>query len=562
MTAAVQRTTIPNRRTILILLCGLAWAFMVYLPALRFGFAEIDDPLVILHTPFIRSLSFATVRMAFSTFDPENYIPLTFVSYQVDWLIGGGAPGIFHLTSIVLHLLNSVLAYAVFRSLGSNDRVAVTGALLFALHPLAASTVVWLTARKDLLSAAFTLASWLLFLRYARTRSRVDICLSVALFACALLSKATVALVPLAFFLVDRSMAPRTDARQVPLRTAVPFAILSVIFIIIARIGKSALLRHIPWGDILLMAPRTIVYYLRAFFVPLHLTYTAPAATPPSLTAPYLASAAIVGALGIFIISYRRRYACLFSALAFFLFAVAPSFANFSSSNIAYVGSLRYAYLPSLALCFIAAMGAHAIVARGRAARRAAPVVGIAVVLALSFLTYRQIRLWRDPQTLFADLERQYPFYAPAPTFLGHYQRRIGRLMDAATSYERALIVARNDREKLYQNLGDTYADLGRTDLALDAYDRATRVDARFLAPYAARGAIALQKRDIDRAAENFEAILAIDPHNASALTNMGIVEGLRGHRDREIDWYRRALEVDPEFEAARANLERDMRNS
>ena len=71
----------------------------------------------------------------------------------------------YHLTSLLLHALNVVLAYAVARRLLGSRSGALVAALVFAVHPLQVEAVVWVAGRKTLLCSSFALLALLCYMR-------------------------------------------------------------------------------------------------------------------------------------------------------------------------------------------------------------------------------------------------------------------------------------------------------------------------------------------------------------------------------------------------------------
>ena len=156
---------------------------LVYGKSLGNAFVRWDDSMLIYENPIVREISWKSLKAAFTTYDPELYIPLTFLSYQIDYAIGGMHPFGFHLTNLVLHTLNAVLVFFLLQLLlsGNNPplplkgegRVRVAGrgtaflvALLWAIHPLNTEAVVWASARKDVLSTFFFLGSLCTYLKW------------------------------------------------------------------------------------------------------------------------------------------------------------------------------------------------------------------------------------------------------------------------------------------------------------------------------------------------------------------------------------------------------------
>src|SRR3990167_8690965 len=91
--------------------------FLLVIVFLAFGhslfqdFAPIDDTLLVHENLAIRGLSFENLRYVFTHFDPELYIPLTFVSFQINYVLGGLSPFGFHLGNVMLHAANTSLVF-------------------------------------------------------------------------------------------------------------------------------------------------------------------------------------------------------------------------------------------------------------------------------------------------------------------------------------------------------------------------------------------------------------------------------------------------------------------
>ena len=149
---------------------------LVYLPALQNDFVTWDDDVYVYDNPFIRSFNLDFFQRAFLGFFTGNWHPLTWVSHAVDYAVWGLDPFGHHLTSIVLHALNTFLVVVlVLRLLNAfKERTAENGpssflteravlitagttGLLFGIHPLHVESVAWVAERKDLLCALFFL---------------------------------------------------------------------------------------------------------------------------------------------------------------------------------------------------------------------------------------------------------------------------------------------------------------------------------------------------------------------------------------------------------------------
>ena len=202
---------------------------LVFLPSLRNDFVDWDDRPGLLENPDFRGFGWKQLRWMFTTFHLGPYQPLSWLTFAVDHHFWGMSPVGYHLTNLLLHAANAVLAYWLFRRLlhihyggrgpGAGDRIptrdprppipvcAGLAALFFALHPLRVESVAWATERRDVLSGLFFLLTLLAWLRAARAR-RTGVwlkwlALALALYVAALLSKAIVMVLPAVLIVLD-----------------------------------------------------------------------------------------------------------------------------------------------------------------------------------------------------------------------------------------------------------------------------------------------------------------------------------------------------------------------
>src|SRR2546421_4113841 len=190
--------------------------FAAFLPALQNQFVSWDDAENFLDNPHYRGLGWTHLRWMWTT-HLGHYIPLTWMTLGLDYLLWGMNPVGYHLTSLLLHAANAVVFFFVVRRLLTRAlpspsehgyALAVSSgvaALVFAIHPLRVESVVWVTERRDVLSGLFYLLTILLYLRAREReeRGRGWYWLSVAAFVCALFSKSMVVNLPVVLLILD-----------------------------------------------------------------------------------------------------------------------------------------------------------------------------------------------------------------------------------------------------------------------------------------------------------------------------------------------------------------------
>jgi hypothetical protein len=165
---------------------------LAYAPAVIAGLGFVSDDFMILQ----RLRGAGGLRGAVSFFGQsyyDYYRPLGFVSFAADWTLWRDWPAGYHATSILMHLLNTALAFLLARRLAGVQAAAVAAAI-FGLHVANQEAVFWASARFDLLATAGALGSLLLLGSGARWRHAA----AGLLYGAALLSKESVVALPVA----------------------------------------------------------------------------------------------------------------------------------------------------------------------------------------------------------------------------------------------------------------------------------------------------------------------------------------------------------------------------
>ncbi|HSP90047.1 MAG TPA: hypothetical protein VLN08_04040 [Vicinamibacterales bacterium] len=165
---------------------------LAYVPAVLAGLGFVSDDFMILQ----RLSDAGGLRGAAAFFGQsfyDYYRPLGFVSFAADWTLWGSWPAGYHATSILLHLVNTILVFLLARRLLGADASAVAAAV-FGLHVVNQEAVFWASARFDLLATAGALGTLLLLGSRLTWRHAA----AALLYLAALLSKESVVALPVA----------------------------------------------------------------------------------------------------------------------------------------------------------------------------------------------------------------------------------------------------------------------------------------------------------------------------------------------------------------------------
>jgi len=113
----------------------------VFYPVRNHEFVDYDDAIQIVQNPQIREdLGVTGLMRAFQPYG-SDWVPLTWISCQINYAFNGLEPGGYLLSNVAFHALNAALLYlALVGMTGAVWRSAFVAAL-FALHPLHVESV-------------------------------------------------------------------------------------------------------------------------------------------------------------------------------------------------------------------------------------------------------------------------------------------------------------------------------------------------------------------------------------------------------------------------------------
>jgi tetratricopeptide (TPR) repeat protein len=519
-------------------LCGLA-TLLVFLPALGNQFVNWDDEVNLVSNTQFRGLGWVELRWMFGNTLGGHYIPMTWLSFGLDYVLWGMRPAGYHATSVVLHAANAILFYFVARRLlraavqadpRSLTLAAAAAALLFSLHPLRVESVAWATERRDVLMGFFSLLCVVAYLRAidrdgGGALHRGWHWTAVGLFGLALLSKSVVVGLPVVLLLLDVYPLRRS-------RTLFRLALEKIPFVLLAA-AVAAVTLTVGAGHRLMTSIETlgviqrlaISAYALAFYLwktvapwPLSPLYTLFHPIVP-WSATYLVPAAFVVVVTLAAILGYRRWPAGLIAWGSYLVLLAPVVGILH--NGAQIAADRYTYL---ACAPWAILGGAGVAWSRHAARngKLSPSVGTAVMgaaaiilLAFAGLTVRQVAVWRDSVALWTHAASVEPASDIPVFYLGWALTDAGRFDEAKAHFERAL-------RRVPDNLPDLKAQL---DLHLGI------VEQRAGRPGGAE--------------QYFRDALAQDPTHAVALIRLGSVLLQQGRAAEAEAAWTRAAEVD-----------------
>jgi tetratricopeptide (TPR) repeat protein len=502
-----------------------AATFLAYLPALKGGFIWNDSDYVT--RPELRS-TFGFSRIWFEPGATEQYYPFLHSAFWLEHkLWGDSAPG-YHGLNIFLHATSACLLAAVLR------RLLIPGAWLaafvFALHPVYAESVAWISEQKNTLSLVFYLLAALLYLRFDAQRGPRVYALATFLFVIALLTKSVTATLPPALLVVLWWSRGRVEFRRDVLPLLPWFALGAVMGLVSAYvekvyIGAQGSEFELSPGQRALLAGRIVWFYMGKLFWPADLIFIYPRWTiDVGVAWHWLFSVGVVAALAALWL-WRRHSRSPLAAALFFGGSLFPTlgFFNVYAFIYSFVAD-HWQYLPSIGL--VTLMSA-ALVTAMRHRPRTALLARAFLVAGLGVLTFQQSRMYADMLTFYATTLARNRGAWMAHNNLGNMLRDAGKL-DAARMHFEAALQARPDLVKVHNNLAN----------------------------------VLREQRHLEEAEKHYRAALALKPDYAEALNNLGSLVRQRGRHAEAIPLLLRALQIDPLYTDARNNLGMALRDA
>jgi len=531
-----------------------AIALLIFIPFFAFGqsllqgYAPIDDLFVVVKNLATRGPTWEHLKTAFTTFDPELYIPATLVSFQLNYLVSGLSPWSYHLVNVLLHGMNAVLLFLILKKITGAPRAALFAAALFAVHPIHAEAVVWITARKDLLSTFFALASTLAFLK----QTRYGVLLSIALFLAALLAKVSVAPLPIVFPLLLSLQGKKWD--RTILFSIAPFLLLSIAFVLLALFGKERIVQTSRGMETLLLAPWSMVFLVGKSFIPRNFSPLYEMTDPIALTNPII-SASLVGFLGIvgFLWFFRRRWSGAFVSFWIFFILFSPAFLTFRKAGTVFLASDRYIYLPNLGLLLLLVLLLKGIGERWTLPKPVIAGTSGFLIALLCLLSIQQTKYWNSADALFTHALSVSPRSVAARTALAQTKLDTDLPEEAFAILKEGL--KQGDDARLHLMAGTIYARVGQVPDALEQFNKVKQMDPTNADAFFSIASIEEQTESAESALANYRTAAQLDPSDVPALVGIGRILAVNGDLAGAEQAFRSALSWNPNSMEAHRGL-------
>ena len=558
---------VSHRRDWLLLAIVLGATIAAFLPALQAGFIWNDDR-VTFANPALRSAR----TLAFAWLHPrssEVYRPVadTFLfPQQALWRAWN--PSGYHTVSLGLHLINTWLVWLVLRRLRLGSAIPLAGAMLFAVHPLAAQPVSWIAQQPILLATTFSLLSILAFLRLTEIdppppefegawnlshRKWLMLLATLVPLLCALLSDAPAACglaIAMPALLWWRGSRDIQQSRTTILAPLILSAIVTTFCVYISWSQSPADVH--PLRRLLTTGGAT-GFHIGKLILPWPLAITYRGWDSPALWAQAILTVALMIAVALIVMSRRRGVIVV--TIAYLALLLPPIILQPNPQSGWVADHQQYlARLPPLVLFAIIILRFIRRPDEEGRRRFRRPVAFAAIGVLLMAITFTASETYANSIAVWIQALKHHPDSTLAHTQLGEVLLATENLDKAADQF-RKLIDRDPSNVEARLHLADVLDRQKKSAEAAAELKRAAELNPNDASIHRRLGAAASRAGDDNTAITHYEAALKSDPRDDMSLNNLATIHARRGEIDRAIIELRRAIELNPHSTKSHINL-------
>uniref|UniRef100_A0A7V3RID8 Tetratricopeptide repeat protein n=1 Tax=candidate division WOR-3 bacterium TaxID=2052148 RepID=A0A7V3RID8_UNCW3 len=542
---------------IFLLVTGII-TFITLSPCLKNGYCNWDDYHLITANHSIKDLSLGNLKEMFTTGYVGTYIPLTILSFALEYRFFKLNPFFTHLINLLLHIFNVTLTFWFIYLLSDNLLLSFFVSLLFGIHPLHVESVAWATERKDMLYSLFYLSSLIFYIYHLRLHKNFYYILTLILFILSALSKPMAVTLPAVLLLIDYYFEKKFSFAQISSKVlffiiAAIFGIINIIFQGSGTFSFSTYFKHF------FVFSHNLLFYLYKLLIPLNLScfYPYPENFEKSLPLPFLIAPVLIAGIIYFMIKAKILKLNVIFGLLFFLITLLPV-SQIVPLVAPAITADRYTYIPSIGIFFLAGLFLEGLyfkrLKESPPSRFILKSFLLLVFILYAILSFNRCKIWKDSITLWSDVLKKYPKNGIAYNNRGNAHFLLGQYDKALNDFNQA-IEFNPSLELAYFNRGKVYERLMMLDKAIADFTNALKIQPNLAIGYVDRGAAYCRIGEYDKAYNDLSYALKLDSKLGDAYYNLGVLYFNLKNYNLALEQYRKALSIDPYLTVAYLGL-------
>ena len=574
---------IIKHRDILICLFLVIAILAVYWQVGNYDFVNFDDDKYVTENLNIRAgITLKSVRWAFTNFDQMYWHPLTWLSHMLDCELYGLEPGMHHLTSLLFHIVNTLLLFLVFRKMTGSLWQSAFVAALFALHPINVDTVAWVAERKNVLSTFFWILTMFTYARYIEKPGLFRYMLTFSVFALGLMAKPMLVTLPFVLLLLDywplrrlhfgqSNSDNRTKARKSItseytessvfrlVLEKTPFFLLVILYFCLISLSFQPDAIGVVSTESVSMNLRlanalvSCVSYMGKMIWPQDLAVLYPFPTTMLPMWQITGAGLLLVCVSVLVARAWKQKPYFVVGWLWFLGTLVPVIGIIQSGLWPAMAD-RWAYIPLIGLFVMIAWGVPDLLERWQHRRTFLAISAGCILSALTMVTWMQLQYWQNSSSLFEHAINVTENNAIAHNNLGNALQEQGKTDEAIEHYTEALEIKPHDANA-HSNMGVALSEQGRTSEAIDHYTEALKIKPHDANAHSNMGTALAKQGRTSEAIDHFIKALKIKPHDAKAHSNVGVALAGQGKIAEAIDHFIRAIKIQPDYANVHYNL-------
>jgi protein O-mannosyl-transferase len=565
------------KKVICILLSILILA--VYWKIQYHEFINYDDGRYITENINVKSgLSKDNLIWAFTQSHSANWHPITWLSHMLDAHFYELDPYGHHLTSLALHIANSLLLFLVLSRMTGAIWKSCFIASLFAFHPINIESVAWVSERKSVLSTLFWLLTMWTYINYTQKKSLTKYIIVFLFFLLGLMSKPMLVTLPFVLLLLDYwplnrfktlpSNTFNTSTKAIPKTNLLNLVFEKIPLLILAAASCTiTLAAQKSWGAVVSLETVPLLSRISNALVS-YLKYLEKMMWPKnfSIFYPYPADGFVfwkvlicgltLTAITFISIKLIRKAPYFLVGWFWYLGTLIPVIGLVQVGQQAMAD--RYAYVPLIGVFIIIAWGLPDLLKNYLLKKKSLVFLTGIYFSVLMTSCWIQLQHWENSIKIFKHAikvtDKKHPSFIAVYNNLGVVLIEQMKFEEALVNIKKAVNLQPNYAES-HNNLGNALSGLNRFNDANIHYKTAINLKPNYAEAHNNLANSLNKKSNIDQAIIYYKKAIQLKPEYSEAHFNFGVALNKWNRYEEAIDHLQETIRLEPNFSRAHLAL-------
>ena len=507
------------------------FTLLIYANIITGDFVNLDD-----YSKAFTGPAFSDFGVALKSFDAFTILMSIIVQTF------GINSSVFHIVSILLHMLNGILVF-IFLNILFGKKISVIGTLMFIAHPANTEAISWHAGVWYAGRASIIIPILIFFILFKKTNNKMFLVISSLIYVYSLIfyrGGGWILVTPFLLVLMDQFIIEKkikfSNIKQyLPyLLTSLAFAAALLPGYVKERIQGLETLYYVDTATatpLINRIPYTIYMEYTTLFYPktLSIYHEGKYITPAEYTFMVFLTFAIIFAIFYFMKKDRR----ISGLLMMIIFGILPSF---SPVIVAWIAAERYLYMPSIFSSVIVAIGLvyfenkindknkrQGKIKKSVEKNNFVLYASVIIISLYSLRTVLRNNDLRNSKNLWIASKKTAPYSYRVYNNMGDVLANEGDLEGALENFKRSFAL-KPDYADAVHNIGHIYMVQGNIPQAIRYLEQSLQMNPRLYPSAYKLGIIYTNEKDFENAKKYFEACLQYEPTSQDCISGLQTV--------------------------------------